>query len=541
MNERAGLQSDGLDTPFAPTVSVDTATLAKAIEASSVGMIITDATAEQAVLYANDAFLHMTGYARDEVLGRNCRFLQGRDTSKDTVREVAEALRQGREVTAELLNYRKDGSSFWNLLYVCPIRDEAGRITYFFGYQRDISQRKETEEALQQALRLEALGKLTGGVAHDYNNLLQVIQTSLEMIELSVASNEDIARRTTRTIDTCRRAIERASTLTRQLMVFAKRQSYASAPIDINALLERLRSVLTNALGEEIKVQLHMDPHLWHCTADPAQTETILVNIAINARDAMKDATDQRLDIKTFNRELSEHEAKLRSVEPGRYVEILIADNGPGIAPDIINRVLDPFFTTKTEGKGVGMGLSVAYGFARQSGGTLYIESKQGLGTSIHVLLPYTDAPASEGLKRNEPPAVVTQPRILLVEDRSDVAATTAQMLELLGYQTAIAHDADSALQLLTQSNTYELLLSDVIMPGSMDGIALARKAARQYPSLKVLLVTGYAQLGENENLEFPVLCKPYRHADLARKLRELLSQTVAEAGGAFSASGFAG
>ena len=528
MNERAGLQSNGLETPFPSTASVDTATLAKGIEASSVGMIVTEATGGHAILYANDAFLHMTGYAREEVLGRSCCFLQGRDTNKDALREIAEAVRQGREVSAELLNYRKDGSSFWNLLYVCPIRDESGRITYFFGYQRDISQRKETEEALQQALRLEALGKLTGGVAHDYNNLLQVIQTSLEMIELSVAANEDIARRTTRTIETCRHAIDRASTLTKQLMVFAKRQSYASTPIDINELLERLRSVLTSALGEEIKVHLHLEPHLWRCTADLAQAETILLNIAINSRDAMKGSVDQRLDIKTFNRELSEREATLRSVEPGRYVEIVIADNGPGIPPDILNRVLDPFFTTKTEGKGVGLGLSVAYGFTRQSGGTLYIESKEGVGTSIHVLLPYTDAPLSEGLKR-EQLANAAQPRILLVEDRNDVATTTTQMLELLGYQSAVAHDADSALQLLAQNSAYELLLSDVIMPGSMDGITLARTAIKQYPSLKVLLVTGYAQLSEKEGVEFPVLCKPYRHADLARKLRELLYRRASE------------
>jgi PAS domain S-box-containing protein len=522
MNPRAGLQSSVPGMPFYANPSVDTATLAKGIEASSVGIIVTDATPAQAILYANDAFLRMTGYAREEVLGRNCRFLQGSDTNQDVVREVADALRERREVSVELLNYRKDGSTFWNLLYICPVCDDDGKVAYYFGYQRDISQRKETEDALQQAMRLEALGKLTGGVAHDYNNLLQVIQSSLEMIELSVGTNEDIARRTGRTIETCRRAIDRASTLTKQLMVFAKRQVFASRPIDINALLERLSSVLTQALGEQIQVNLHLQPQLWHCVADPAQAEPIIVNIAINARDAMKGAADQRLDISTFNRELARIEATRRSVEPGRYVEIVIADNGPGIPHEILNRVLDPFFTTKTEGKGTGLGLSVAYGFARQSGGTLYVESKEGLGTSIHLLLPYIDAPRQE--LPDESPASSTAPHILLVEDRDDVAITTKQMVELLGYQVSVANDADSALQMLDQNSDYALLLSDVIMPGSMDGIALARVATRQQPSLKVLLVTGYAQLGEKEDLEFPVLSKPYRHTDLASRLRELLS-----------------
>jgi PAS domain S-box-containing protein len=533
MTERTSLQSPGLITAFATTPTVDTATLAKAIEASSVGMIVTEASSGQPILYANDAFLRLTGYAREEVLGRNCRFLQGRDTSKEAVREIGEALRQGREVSTELLNYRKDGSSFWNLLYICPLRDESDRVTHFFGYQRDISQRKETEEALQQALRLEALGKLTGGVAHDYNNLLQVIQTSLEMIELSVAADEGIARRTARSIENCRRAVERAGTLTKQLMVFAKRQAYASTSIDVNELLERLCGVLTGVLGEEIKVNLQQEPHLWYCKADPAQTETMLMNIAMNSRDAMQGTIGQRLDIATFNRELSARDAALRSIEPGRYVEIVIADNGPGIPPDILKRVLDPFFTTKTEGKGVGLGLSVAYGFARQSGGTLYIESTEGVGTTTHILLPFTDASQPNGRQRSDAAAAPSaQPRILLVEDRSDVATITTQLLEMLGYQTTVARDADTALQSLTQNGPYELLLSDVVMPGSMDGIALARTAVKQYPSLKVLLVTGYAHIAEKEDLEFPVLCKPYRHADMARKLRELLyRRAVDEAG----------
>lgn len=526
MNSHAGLKSSvaGMEFSSKKKRALDAATLAKGIEASSVGIIVTDATPEQAIIYANDAFLGMTGYAREEVLGRNCRFLQGADTDRNAVREIGDALREQREVSSELLNYRKDGSTFWNLLYICPVRDENGRVAYYFGYQRDISQRKETEEALQQAMRLEALGKLTGGVAHDYNNLLQVIQSALEVIELTVAANEDIARRTARTIDTCRRAIDRASTLTKQLMVFSKRQTFASRPLDINEVLQRLSSVLTQALGEQIQVSLHLQPAPWHCNADPAQLEPIIVNIAINARDAMQGAADQRLDISTFNRELSYKDAALRSVEPGRYVEIVLADNGPGIPHGIVNRVLDPFFTTKTEGKGVGLGLSVAYGFARQSGGTVYVESKEGSGAAVHLLLPYTEAPLREA--HAESPAPAAQPHILLVEDRSDVAATTQQILELLGYQASVANDAESALQMLKQ-NSYALLLSDVVMPGTMDGIALARQATRQDPTLKVLLVTGYAQLDEDENLEFPVLAKPYRHADLARRLRELLYQRL--------------
>ncbi|WP_158545099.1 PAS domain-containing protein [Dyella monticola] len=530
MTERASLQSGEPATAPMSMSTVDTATLAKAIEASSVGMIVTDAAGDRPILYANDAFLRMTGYPREEVLGRSCRFLQGSDTSKEALQEIADALRQEREVFTELVNYRKDGSTFWNLLHICPIHDESGRVTFYFGYQRDITQRKETEEALQQALRLEALGKLTGGVAHDYNNLLQVIQTSLEVIELGVSANEDIARRTSTTMAACHRAIERATLLTKQLMVFAKRQTFTSQPIDANVLLERLHGVLTRALGEEIRVKLYLEPELWHCVADPAQAEPIIINIAINARDAMKGRADQRLDISTFNRELSAKDARRFNIVPARYVELVLSDNGPGIPQGILGRVLDPFFTTKTEGKGAGLGLSVAYGFARQSGGTLYIDSKEGVGTAIHILLPYTEAPVNADQKKADRQGTAPQPRILLVEDRSDVATITKQMLDLLGYRTAIANDADSALQMLAPSGAYDLILSDVVMPGSMNGVMLARTAMQRYPHLKVLLVTGYAQGNDSEDLEFPVLGKPYRHADLARKLRELLYTQTAVA-----------
>ncbi len=281
--------------------------LARALEDSSLGLIITSAEDDNPILYANAAFLEMTGYGTDEVLGKNCRFLQGPDTDPDTREEIRSAVAERRELMVEVLNYRKDGTSFWNLIHILPLFGANGSIRYFFGYQRDVTRRRVAEEGLQQALKMEALGRLTGGLAHDFNNFLQVIVASSEMIEGRLRNkgywNEDFIR----PMDASRRAVVKASELTKQLLAFSRRQKLSPTNLQINELIVGIQNMLTQSLGDRINVSVKLDPELWFCQADAAQIETTILNIAINARDAMEGEPNQQLTIQTvdFRRKLS--------------------------------------------------------------------------------------------------------------------------------------------------------------------------------------------------------------------------------------------
>ncbi|MBU8977864.1 PAS domain-containing protein [Lysobacter sp. MMG2] len=505
------------DPAFAPEI------FARIVEQSSVGMVVAAAGSDNPVLYVNDAFLRMSGHAREEVLGRNCRFLQGPDTDPAAVADIAAAIREDREFVTEILNYRKDGSTFWNLLHISPVREADGSASCLFGYQRDVTRRKEMEDALQQCLRLEALGKLTGGIAHEFNNLLQVIGTTLDILEVDVMQSPELSSRSLRHFASCREAIDRVDVLTSQLQTFARGRPGSATPLSVNTLLENLRTVLSRSLGEQVQLTLLKEEDLWWCSIDPVLAETALLNVAINARDAMLGRDDQSLVITSRNRHVEVHEARMRDIAAGRYVAIELEDSGCGMPRAILGRVLDPFFSTKGEGKGVGLGLSMAYGFARQSGGTLFVESQEDKGTRITFLLPVCESAEPSGVE-DARDAAPSQPRVLVVDDREDLAFLMQEALSMGGYHVATAHDAESALAMLQQDGPFDLLLSDIVMPGARDGVALARDAVRRFPHLSVLLMTGHAG-GESGDgpIEFDVLAKPFRQPELLAKVQSAL------------------
>lgn len=395
-------------------------------------------------------------------------------------------------------------------------------------------QRAEAEEALRHALKLDALGQLTGGVAHDFNNLLTVVLGNLDLIEQGMGRNPPMAAaQVSRLVAGARRAGEDCARLTRQLLAFARRDPLRLEVCDINSIVARFDHLLKRAVGERITVNLELAPESWRCAIDVSQFEAAILNLAINARDAMEEGG--RLDLVVRNISIRDRaQAKsirnfvLGDVNPGDYVCVEVKDTGCGIEDEVLAHAFDPFFTTKDIGQGSGLGLSQVYGFVRQCGGYLTVETKMGLGTTIKLHLPRSGD--AQTLTHPEEHKWVERERngrtILVVEDNEGVLNLTVEVVKDLGYQTLIATDAIQALDILRGDALIDLLFTDVVMPHRMNGIDLARKAKLLRPGLKVLLTSGYAahrREATTSDVEFPMITKPYRRAALAQAIKELL------------------
>lgn len=503
-----------------------------AVQTTRMPMIVTDPRQpDNPIIFVNRAFLEMTGYGRDELIGNNCRFLQGPDTDRETVSSIRDAITSHDEIAVEILNYRKDGSSFWNALYISPVYDDRGELVYFFGSQLDVSRRRDAEDALRQAQKMEALGQLTGGIAHDFNNLLQVMSGYLELIEHAVESDPLNPSLLRKSVDRARDAAGQAARLTQQLLAFARKQKLEGRVLNLNALVAGMSDVAERTLGDGIAFSLELAPDLRNCRIDPTQAEVAVLNILINARDAMAEQAAPRLVIETRNVSVRADEpTTYDNLLPGHYVCVSITDNGSGMPPEVLTRVLDPFFTTKEEGKGTGLGLSMVYGFAKQSGGAVRLYSEEGHGTTVRLYFPIDDnvenmAPRDSRTRR--PFDRQGDETILIVEDRPDIAELARLFLEDQGYATHVVYNAREALELLDTGVHVDLLYSDLIMPGGLNGVMLAREARRRRPKIKVLLTTGYAESSiertDAGGTEFDVLAKPYNRQELTRKVRMVL------------------
>jgi PAS domain S-box-containing protein len=531
------------DTRKAPRVTVHESTTADlsehrsdiffaAVETTRMPMIVTDPRqADNPIVFVNRAFLEMTGYSSEELLGNNCRFLQGPDTDRDTVDSVREAIAARSEVAVEILNYRKDGSSFWNALFISPVYNEHSELVYYFGSQLDVSRRRDTEDALRQAQKMEALGQLTGGIAHDFNNLLQVMSGYLELIEHGLERESLDPARLRKSVERARDASGQAARLTQQLLAFARKQKLEGRVLNLNALVAGMSDVAERTLGDGIAFSLDLAADLRNCRIDPTQAEVALLNILINARDAMAEQPARRLVIQTRNVSIRADEpTTYDNLLPGHYVCVSVTDNGSGMPPEVLARVLDPFFTTKEEGKGTGLGLSMVYGFAKQSGGAVRLYSEYGHGTTVRLYFPIDDNvenPAPRDSRARRASDRQGSETILIVEDRPDIAELARLFLEDQGYATHVVHNAREALELLDKGVQVDLLYSDLIMPGGLNGVMLAREARRRRPKIKVLLTTGYAETSiertDAGGTEFDVLSKPYNRQELIRKVRTVL------------------
>ena len=452
------------------------------------------------------------GYAPAEIIGQHfsCFYTDVDRANGKPLRALRIAREQGR-YEEDGWRVRKDGTFFWASVVIDPIYED-GELVGFAKITRDITERREAQlklermhQQLAESQKLDALGQLTGGVAHDFNNLLMIVSGSLHTLKKAVGNDP----RCLRALSAIEGATKRGASLTSQLLTFARRQSVNPQVVDVAERIDAMREVLDSGVGSAVSLQFDVDPGVWPVMVDVTELETALVNLVINARDAMTGGGV--ITISAHNDTPGEAETE--------YVAISVKDAGTGIAPDVLGKIFDPFFTTKPIGKGTGLGLSQVHGFAHQAGGTVKVASELGKGTKITILLPRKEPADAAG----EVDAVETggSGTVLLVEDNPDVAAVSTGLLEQLGYTVRRVASAEAALREI-ELDGIDLVFSDIVMPGKMDGLGLARHLKAVRPGLPILLTSGYSDSARNVRGDFPILRKPYEIHELSQAIAKL-------------------
>ena len=502
----------------------DLSKLFQAIQQTPMSVVITDRDGK--IEYVNPEFTKVTGYTLAEAFGQNPRILKSGHTPPEQYADLWNTISAGGVWRGEFHNKKKNGELFWELASIAPVKD-GEKITNFVAVKEDITERREMEEQLRQSQKMQAVGQLTGGIAHDFNNLLAIVMGNLQLLQERV-SGDAKAREY---LDDALWSAKRGGELTHRLLAFARKQPLKPAVIDLNDVVRGMTELLRRTLGASIRIEESLAPSLWKAFADRGEVENALVNLAVNSRDAMRSAGT--LTLETRNAVLDEDYAEqYEEVTPGEYVLLAVADTGTGMSPEIMQRAFEPFFTTKEVGQGSGLGLSMVYGFVKQTGGHVSIYSRVGQGTSVKLYLPR--APSSPVGREEDSPDVFPEDLgnkvVLVVEDEARLRKVAVKMLDRLGLQSMQAETAKDALELLADTHV-DVLFTDIELPGGMNGTELAEAAHHLYPELKVLFTTGYArettrhERGLHERA--PWLLKPYSHQELARELKALLVPTV--------------
>ncbi|TLU74246.1 hybrid sensor histidine kinase/response regulator [Lichenicoccus roseus] len=467
------------------------------------------------------------GYTRDEILGEPyARFFTDEDREAGQPEQTLAAARRDGRHEAEGWRVRKDGSRFLANIVVDLMHDRDGSFVGYATINRDITEKHALEtarEQLYQSQKMESVGQLTGGIAHDFNNLLTAVSGSLALV---MAASTDA--RVRRLIEVAQRAADRGGKLTHQLLAFSRRQILQPQTSNLNTLIMAFEILFRRAVGETINLHFALCQELWPSDIDPAQFQSAVLNLVMNARDAMPKGG--ALGIETRNVELSMADAiRVREIAPGRYVCVTVHDSGTGMTSEVRERAVEPFFTTKDVGAGSGLGLSQAYGFARQSEGQIEIESTPGTGTSVSLYLPHSNTIFVEEVEMDAPPVETSNGTILVVEDDPDVLEIAVAAVESFGYRALAARDGAEALSILLSEKPVDLLFTDVVMPKGLSGVDLARDARLLQPRIPVLMASGYPREAiqeredNNENMAF--IAKPYTLTALNEKLDVLTRQ----------------
>ncbi|WP_341208871.1 histidine kinase famiy protein [uncultured Sphingomonas sp.] len=527
--ERPGLHHWRESTITDPNLQDRGGVFFAAIEMTRMPMLLTDPNKDDnPIVFANKAFLDLTGYEEDEVLGRNCRFLQGAQTDRNAVAELREAVRTRSSVALELLNYRRDGTPFWNAVFIGPVYDTQGKLQYFFASQLDVTRRRNSEQSYRQAQKMESIGQLTAGLAHDFNNLLQVVNGNLELV-----THTKDPERVKRYVAAAQSAAERGAKLTRQLLAFARKTRLEPRPLNLTHLVSEFSELIESSVNKQVDIHLSLRRGLQHVVVDPDQLEMALLNIVNNARDAMPNGG--LVTISTLPRHLN-GDAAAHDLPSGDYVVLQVEDNGEGMSPEVLERATEPFFTTKGTGKGTGLGLAMASGFVRQSGGRLEIESTPGEGTVVRMLFPVMQPGRKPDTDTVETEAATSAPRdgaehILVVEDNDEVLAIAREILESAGYRVSTAISAEAGLKVFDAvhpKDRFDLLFTDLVMPGGMNGLMLADAIVERDAAVSVLMTTGYNEelvVGGPRARATDVLSKPYRRSELLDRVRLALNR----------------
>ena len=495
-------------------------TLSRAIEQAPFSVMITDTAG--AIQYVNPQFTRTTGYEPAEVIGQNPRILKSGTHPPEFYSELWAAITAGGDWRGEIQNRKKDGSLYWGAASISPVTDPGGRIAHFIGVIEDITARKLLEQQFRQAQKMEAVGRLAGGVAHDFNNLLTVISGFTEIVADSIASDDPRSSQ----LAEVRSAAARAAALTKRLLAFSRRQVLQPETLDLNAAVSGMEKMIRRLIGEDITVRLDLAPGVPSVVADVGQIEQALLNLVVNARDAMPNGGT--LEIATSEADMDEAFVRTHpGASLGSYVVISVRDTGCGMTEDVKAHLFEPFFTTKPQGRGTGLGLAMVYGFVKQSGGYIDAESSLGAGTTFRIYLPETSVPAG----RPAAPAAVPESRgtetILVVEDEPAVADVVRRVLTASGYSILVARSADEALASCEgHPGPVHMLITDVVMPG-LNGREVARLVRGLRPGIRVLYMSGFtdeviAPLGILEP-GIALIPKPFLPSTLRSKVREVL------------------
>ena len=499
----------------------------------------------------NDRTYQYSGAQPGDLDGQGWACMVHSDDLERAARRWADCLASGEVYETEFRLRRADGLYRWHIARALPIRSPDGRITRWIGTNTDIEIQKNAAEALEhlnmrlenlvaertdellrsqeilrQSQKMEAIGNLTGGIAHDFNNLLQVISGNLQLLSRDVAGNERAGRR----VQNAMSGVSRGAKLTAQLLAFGRRQPLAPKVVNIGRLVSEMDDLLRRSLGEEIEIETVIAGGLWNTKIDPGNIENAILNLAINGRDAMQGSG--RLTIEAGNASLDLDYAKLHpDLAPGQYVLLAVTDTGSGMTPAVLEKAFEPFFSTKPEGQGTGLGLSMVYGLIKQSDGHVKIYSEVGNGTTVKLYLPRSEEDEDSPVSPDANVSETGNETILVVEDDEDVRDTTIATLQDLGYKVLKACDAQSALNVIESGISIDVLFTDVVMPGQLKSPELARKALLRLPNLVVLFTSGYTQNaivhGGRLDKGVELLSKPYTREALAARIRGLLSARV--------------
>jgi two-component system cell cycle sensor histidine kinase/response regulator CckA len=505
----------------------------RAVEQSADLVMITNR--EGVIEYVNPAFEALTGYSPGELMGQTPRVLKSDLQTPELYKELWQTVLSGNVFRCTMVNRKKNGDVFVAEKTITPLRDGEARITHFISNDRDITDRRRMENQIQQAQKMDAVGRLAGGVAHDFNNLLMVISSYAELMLDSLAPQHPLRRN----VDEIQKASRRAADLTRQLLAFGRKQMQTLQLLDLNLIIEDINKMLPRLIGEDIELVFVPGDKLGRVKADPVQIEQILINLVANARDAMPKGG--RLVIETASVQLDDAYVQEHPIVPsGDYVLLTVTDSGMGIAPEHLLHIFEPFYTTKEEGKGTGLGLATVYGIVKQNSGFIWVYSEPGLGTTFKIYLPRARQ-AKLVLQPTLP--LVGSPRgcetLLLAEDEAAVRLSIREFLTLNGYIVLEAKNGTEALALArAYDGPIDLMIADVVMP-EMGGAKLAGELASDRPDMKILFVSGYAEATFQRHGAIDVtarfLQKPFSLKVLARKIREVLDAEKASAASAGS------
>jgi two-component system, cell cycle sensor histidine kinase and response regulator CckA len=502
------------------------ARLASALEQAAEAVMMTDIDGR--IIYVNPAFERITGFPAAEAVGRTPAILRAERPDPAIHHDLWQTILRGQVWRSEITNRRRDGTPFAWEEAITPIRDEHGRLTHFIAVGQDISVQRQLQAQLLQAQKMEAVGRLAGGVAHDFNNLLTVITGYSEQLVMRLAIHDPLRRKA----EAIRGAAERASALTQQLLAFSRRQAHKPRVLDLNNAVVDMARMLRRLIGEDIELVTHLSADRVRVMADPMQLEQVLMNLAVNARDAMPRGGLLTLETEAVTLDGSTPEGHVQ-MPAGDYVLLAVSDTGCGMDEETRKRLFEPFFTTKDPGKGTGLGLSTVYGIVKQSGGFIFVDSEIGKGSVFEIYLPLaTEAVDVVSVQAGASRAPHGTETILVVEDDADVRALLKDSLQQCGYTVLDASNGGEALLFCERySGPIHAVITDVIMP-HMDGYEVVERLCELRPGLKTLFISGYADRvpvrrrhGRSEDAFLP---KPFTPETLARRVHEVLAVSAA-------------